>query len=1164
MAANFLAENNVCGQALLRLVARGNSIIAELMRLSAYIPQVFRLETKIEQQKYGDVVLDFTYFRAPEGFNKKIEDSQVLSDLDDEIRESHSSIVGRIYSAFESIHRYVTELICYIQDLNEGMYIQRTVENVFTDEDGKQLMCEALYLYGVMLLVVDTVFPGLVRERIIVAHHRHAGQKASNDTSVDDVCKLLRSTGYSTLHGSRRPQNYPEEYFKRVNLPNNYVNLVIGYLRSDDVYHQVQAYPSPDHRSAALANQAAMLYVCLYFSPAVLFSQTAKMREIVDKYFPDNWVISYYMGMTVNLIDVWEPYKAAKQALNNTLEPANIRDQSTKVGAKIVKLVKQTDQLLSEGSMSENRVLEHSSRILNLLRECNVTLRWTVLHAASLTKAGGEGNKRCRIIRDQVVNDIQYSPMTVFHLLLNTAILEYDLNQTYKRLVEEKSIMWDKYKREANELVLELSEVFAGSRPLARVTKNDRLNKWFKDIAEQIMGLALDEPGTSGRKLIQLIQAVKEVKEFHELESSAGVVQAVEEVVVCLQTLVKVAGVTEDNLIKLSLITDFSYAWMLVDEYTSIMQSSIKKDPSHVSKMRATFLKLSSGLDLPLLRINQARSPDLISVSAYYSGELVLYIRKVLQIIPETMFGLLAKIIKLQTEKLKPIPTRLDKDKMRDYAQLQERYQMAEFSHGVAVLAEGVAMMETTLVGVVQVDPRRLLEDGVRRELVALVARILHEGLTFNAKAKESELYKRLTLVGHKMTGFCTSFEYIQDYISMYGLKIWQEEMSRIINYNIEQECNQLLRKKVSDHESVYQSTAIPIPKFPPADTQSVNFIGRLVREILRITDPKTTVYVPQLGVWYDARTHSEMLSDAVMAKVESSISTAGLTGVDKLLAFLIVTELQNLVQEIKVTSAKDATVKEVIHIMTQHLGSNSHIIGQPQRHYTGWVQRVGKLSGSVVDRIMKVGQMQILRLHAAKRLNSSCKFDAKYLATALSAMNQSLMSDVKRHYTDPTRAYPDEDGELTCELSVFLEWCGMTQPLDRIYITTCPLLCLSLVLLLTVIAQIPKVHYSKSLGCLTGIRGTEGIDGELMIVGITTILRQFHQDHTIRFVQLMSQYVSSYAAHTALSSAKTIDLPHESLTGLAILKEVAKKMAISEKTLSLYLPLHLLSAISS
>lgn len=47
------------------------------------------------------------------------------------------------------------------------------------------------------------------------------------------------------------------------------------------------------------------------------------------------------------------------------------------------------------------------------------------------------------------------------------------------------------------------------------------------------------------------------------------------------------------------------------------------------------------------------------------------------------------------------------------------------------------------------------------------------------------------------MDGFFRSFEYIQDYVSIYGLKIWQEEVSRIINYNVEQECNSFLRTKV-------------------------------------------------------------------------------------------------------------------------------------------------------------------------------------------------------------------------------------------------------------------------------------------------------------------------------------------------------------------------------
>lgn len=33
-----------------------------------------------------------------------------------------------------------------------------------------------------------------------------------------------------------------------------------------------------------------MLVICLYFRPDILHNQTAKMREIVDKFFPDNWV----------------------------------------------------------------------------------------------------------------------------------------------------------------------------------------------------------------------------------------------------------------------------------------------------------------------------------------------------------------------------------------------------------------------------------------------------------------------------------------------------------------------------------------------------------------------------------------------------------------------------------------------------------------------------------------------------------------------------------------------------------------------------------------------------------------------------------------------------------------------------------------------------------
>jgi len=46
----------------------------------------------------------------------------------------------------------------------------------------------------------------------------------------------------------------------------------------------------------------------------------------------------------------------------------------------------------------------------------------------------------------------------------------------------------------------------------------------------------------------------------------------------------------------------------------------------------------------------------------------------------------------------------------------------------------------------------------------------------------------------------------------------------------------------VQDWQSIYQSTAIPIPRFAPVDN-SVNFIGRLAREIIRITDPRSAFF---------------------------------------------------------------------------------------------------------------------------------------------------------------------------------------------------------------------------------------------------------------------------------------------------------------------------------
>lgn len=565
--------------------------------------------------------------------------------------------------------------------------------------------------------------------------------------------------------------------FRRVELDEYFVEMIIGRLRSDDIYNQITVYPLPEHRSTALASQAAMLYVCLYFSPKTLHQQSSRMREIIDKFFPDNWIVSIYMGVTVNLIDAWEPYKAAKNALITVIETKNIKEIATKHSTHLKKLIQKTRTLLKEFIVTQNFLMKNITKIVNLIRECNVTLRWLMLHT-SKTAYDCSSNKKCKQIEAQVINDSAYKSTELFELLLNISQLELKVRGIIKDVLTEKETQWNQYRKEANERLLELSEMFSGTNTLLKIKKNDDLKKWFTELGKEVNELSHENANLSGRKIIQLIQALERVQEYHNLNSNMQVKQHLIETDQYLHQMIQTLNIKEENLINLQIIGDLSYAWITIDKYTDIMQESIKKQPKVVNKLRATFLKLASALEIPLLRINQAHSDDLESVSHYYSTELINYVRKVIQIIPKTIFEILERIIKIQTESINELPTRLDKDKVREYAQLDERYIVAKNTYSISVFTEGILMMQKTLVGVVELDPKQLLEDGIRKELVKHLSEALHNGLMFNTKSKMSvDLVEKLSDLAKTIDGYKRSFEYVQDYLNIYGFKIWQEEV---------------------------------------------------------------------------------------------------------------------------------------------------------------------------------------------------------------------------------------------------------------------------------------------------------------------------------------------------------------------------------------------------
>lgn len=382
-----------------------------------------------------------------------------------------------------------------------------------------------------MLLLLDYHIPGIVRERLLISYYRYSAAKAQGDSNIDDVCMLLRSTGFvanngTTIYNAKQttPSQYPVSYFSRFTFDQNFIDMVIGRLRCDDLYNQLAIYPHPDHRSTALSTQAAMLFVCLFFTPQTLHSQVAQMREIVDKFYPDNWVISIYMGVTVNLIDAWDEFKAAKAALSPVVD-TGVKGFCLLHKEKMNKTLKQTQEILRVGVLNDDFVLQNITKIIPLMRQCNVLLRWYFTHTTKAVLVLTQSSQKTQLVEQLVCSELNYRKEQLFELLLDSSQLEASVKDILRDLMSAKTERWSKFKHEALDRLKELGEAFGGSRPLSKLENNPQLKLWFSEIANEVEKLGAENVNFSGRTLIQLIQALEEVEEFHNLQANMQVKQ---------------------------------------------------------------------------------------------------------------------------------------------------------------------------------------------------------------------------------------------------------------------------------------------------------------------------------------------------------------------------------------------------------------------------------------------------------------------------------------------------------------------------------------------------------------------------------------------------------------------------------------------------------------
>jgi hypothetical protein len=242
---DFMDPNNDCGQSLLKLAAAGSSILAELLRLSNHIPDVFLFESsknidaaaaaaaqkaaqekekesskkssskktkssaaaeadqaqklleeqltedtlrlqQYEQRKYEQILFDMEYLldqTFQDQCDERIQSNIDLIDIDEQFKESYLDIIERFYTLFESIYYYYQESNEFIQRVRESYYIDFTMENILQEKEGKRLLIEVYYNYGVMLLLLDRLIPAIARERMMVCYVRYKSAFGTDNTT---------------------------------------------------------------------------------------------------------------------------------------------------------------------------------------------------------------------------------------------------------------------------------------------------------------------------------------------------------------------------------------------------------------------------------------------------------------------------------------------------------------------------------------------------------------------------------------------------------------------------------------------------------------------------------------------------------------------------------------------------------------------------------------------------------------------------------------------------------------------------------------------------------------------------------------------------------------------------------------------------------------------
>jgi hypothetical protein len=297
-------------------------------------------------------------------------------------------------------------------------------------------------------------------------------------------------------------------------------------------------------------------------------------------------------------------------------------------------------------------------------------------------------------------------------------------------------------------------------------------------------------------------------------------------------------------------------------------------------------------------------------------------------------------------------------------------------------------------MGVIEVDPKNILEDGIRKELLKLLSEIFHKNLDFSACYNYNDLNKKFEELSKKLNNVKKSFIYIQDYINIDGSRMWSEELHRLINYFVDIEANSFLNKKIRLDNSKYDLNKYSIPKYLPIhyakDAESITFLGRIIRYCLNLTKPKNANFYPQTFTWYDSY-NNEIFGIKTFNVIKQFFGVEGLQGMNRLVTYMNYNSIYILKKYYNKISSDESVSKNVKNFMS--LFKNPLIVQFTEKDT---IKNLLNLSANIckqpvnnlVINIISIGQLELFKLMITHCIKDSLEVESNILNSHLQNLN--------------------------------------------------------------------------------------------------------------------------------------------------------------------------------